>query len=388
MLIIHGTVHTMDGPAIDNGFVAIREGKIWKVGPMEECPADWKGETLDARGGHILPGFVDAHCHLGMFGDSTGIEGDDGNEATDPCTPHLRAVDAVNPMDRGFQEAREAGVTTVLTGPGSANPISGQFAALKTNGRWVDAMVLKAPAAMKLALGENPKLTYHERHEAPTTRMATAAIIRENLAKAAEYREKLERAAQDEEEDKPDYDAKLEALLPVIRGELPVHIHAHRADDMATGIRICKEFGLKYVLVHGTEGHLIPDLLAQEGAGVITGPCLTDRSKPELMHQSLETPAILQRFGVKVAICTDHPETPIQYLPLCAAMAIRGGMDPESALACVTIRAAELAGVAGRVGSLAPGKDADVTVTSAHPLNWLSRMRLVVMDGKVVHGRL
>ena len=323
-----------------------------------------------------------------MFGDSTGIEGDDGNEATDPCTPHLRAVDAVNPMDRGFQEAREAGVTTVLTGPGSANPISGQFAALKTNGRWVDAMVLKAPAAMKLALGENPKLTYHERHEAPTTRMATAAIIRENLAKAAEYREKLERAAQDEEEDKPDYDAKLEALLPVIRGELPVHIHAHRADDMATGIRICKEFGLKYVLVHGTEGHLIPDLLAQEGAGVITGPCLTDRSKPELMHQSLETPAILQRFGVKVAICTDHPETPIQYLPLCAAMAIRGGMDPESALACVTIRAAELAGVADRVGSLAPGKDADVTVTSAHPLNWLSRMRLVVMDGKVVHGRL
>ena len=247
---------------------------------------------------------------------------------------------------------------------------------------------MRAPAAMKLALGENPKLTYHERHEAPTTRMATAAIIRENLAKAAEYREKLERAAQDEEEDKPDYDAKLEALLPVIRGELPVHIHAHRADDMATGIRICKEFGLKYVLVHGTEGHLIPDLLAQEGAGVITGPCLTDRSKPELMHQSLETPAILQRFGVKVAICTDHPETPIQYLPLCAAMAIRGGMDPESALACVTIRAAELAGVADRVGSLAPGKDADVTVTSAHPLNWLSRMRLVVMDGKVVHGRL
>ena len=388
MLIIHGTVHTMDGPAIDNGFVAIREGKIWKVGPMEECPADWKGETLDARGGHILPGFVDAHCHLGMFGDAMGFEGDDGNEATDPCTPHLRAIDGVNPMDRCFRDARLAGVTTVLTGPGSANPISGQFVAMKTAGRWLDDMVIKAPAAMKLALGENPKLTYHERHEAPTTRMATAAIIRENLAKAAEYREKLERAAQDEEEDKPDYDAKLEALLPVIRGELPVHIHAHRADDMATGIRICKEFGLKYVLVHGTEGHLIPDLLAQEGAGVITGPCLTDRSKPELMHQSLETPAILQRFGVKVAICTDHPETPIQYLPLCAAMAIRGGMDPESALACVTIRAAELAGVADRVGSLAPGKDADVTVTSAHPLNWLSRMRLVVMDGKVVHGRL
>ena len=388
MLIIHGTVHTMDGPAIDNGFVAIREGKIWKVGPMEECPADWKGETLDARGGHILPGFVDAHCHLGMFGDAVGVEGDDGNEATDPCTPHLRAVDAINPMDRCFQEAREAGVTTVLTGPGSANPISGQFAAVKTNGRWVDAMVLQAPAAMKLALGENPKLTYHERHEGPITRMATAAVIRENLAKAVEYRDKLERAAADPDEEKPEFDAKLEALLPVVRRELPVHIHAHRADDIATGIRICKEFGLEYVIVHGTEGHLIANELAREGARVITGPCLTDRSKPELMHQSLETPAILQRHGVKTAICTDHPETPIQYLPLCAAMAVRGGMDPESALACITIRAAELAGVAHRVGSLAPGKDADLTVTSSHPLNWLSRVRLVVMDGKVVVSSL
>ena len=194
MLIIHGTVHTMDGPAIDNGFVAIREGKIWKVGPMEECPADWKGETLDARGGHILPGFVDAHCHLGMFGDAMGFEGDDGNEATDPCTPHLRAIDGVNPMDRCFRDARLAGVTTVLTGPGSANPISGQFVAMKTAGRWLDDMVIKAPAAMKLALGENPKLTYHERHEGPITRMATAAVIRENLAKAVEYRDKLERA--------------------------------------------------------------------------------------------------------------------------------------------------------------------------------------------------
>ena len=388
MLIINGTVHTMDGLTIPNGYVAVSGDKIAKVGPMEECPSHWEGETLDAQGGHIMPGFIDAHCHLGMFGDAVGFEGDDGNEATDPCTPHLRAIDGVNPLDRCFQEARAAGVTTVLTGPGSANPISGQFAALKTTGKWVDAMVVKAPVAMKLALGENPKCVYNERHETPVTRMATAAIIRENLCKALEYGEKLDKAASDEEEDKPDYDAKLEALLPVVRGELPVHIHAHRADDMATGIRICKEFGLKYVLVHGTEGHLIPDLLAQEGAGVITGPCLTDRSKPELMHQSLETPAILQRFGVKVAICTDHPETPIQYLPLCAAMAIRGGMDPESALACVTIRAAELAGVADRVGSLAPGKDADVTVTSAHPLNWLSRMRLVVMDGKVVHGRL
>lgn len=384
MLIINGTVHTMDGLTIPGGYVAIRGDKIAQVGPMEECPENWEGQIFDAHGGHIQPGFIDAHCHLGMFGDGVGVEGDDGNEATDPCTPHLRAVDAVNPLDRCFQEARDAGVTTVLTGPGSANPISGQFAALKTNGKWVDAMVLRAPAAMKMALGENPKLTYNERHETPSTRMATAAIIRENLAKAVEYREKLERAAEDEDEDKPDYDAKLEALLPVINGELPVQIHAHRADDIATGIRICKEFGLKYVIVHGTEGHLIPELLAQEGAGVITGPCLGDRSKPELVNMTIETPAILQRFGVKTAVCTDHPETPIQYLPLCAAMAIRGGMDPESALACITINAAQLAGIDNRVGSLTPGKDADVVVTSAHPLNWLSRVRLVIMDGKVI----
>ncbi len=214
--------------------------------------------------------------------------------------------------------------------------------------------------------------------------MATAAIIRENLDKAVEYGEKLERADEDEDEDKPDYDAKLEALLPVIRGELPVQIHAHRADDIATGVRIGKEFGLKCVIVHGTEGHLIPELLAQEGAGVITGPCLGDRSKPELVNMTIETPAILQRFGVKTAVCTDHPEIPIQYLPLCAAMAIRGGMDPESALAGITINAAQLAGIDHRVGSLTPGKDADVVVTSAHPLNWLSRVRLVIMDGKVI----
>lgn len=382
MLIINGAVHTMEGPVIPEGYAALSGGRIARTGPMEECPQHWEGEVLDAEGGHILPGFVDAHCHLGMFGDALGFEGDDGNESTDPCTPHLRAIDAVNPLDRCFREAREAGVTTVLTGPGSANPISGQFAALKTAGRWVDEMVVKAPVCMKLALGENPKSVYNERHETPVTRMATAAIIRENLRKALEYAEKLERAAADEEEDKPDYDARLEALLPVVRGELPVHIHAHRADDIATGVRLAREFGLKCVIVHGTEGHLIPELLAREGVPVITGPCLGDRSKPELANMTLENPAALARRGVETAICTDHPETPVQYLPLCAAMAVKGGMDPESALAAITIRAARIAGIDGRVGSLAPGKDADVVVTAGHPLDPLSRVRAVFIDGR------
>ena len=386
MLIINGTVHTMEGLTIPGGYVEIRGNKIAGFGPMEECPKQWEGEVFDAQGGHIQPGFVEAHCHLGMFGDAVGVEGDDGNEATDPCTPHLRAVDAINPMDRCFQEAREAGVTTVLTGPGSANPISGQFAAIKTNGRWVDAMVLQAPAAMKLALGENPKCVYNERHETPVTRMATAAIIRENLSKALEYGEKLDRAEEDEDEERPDFDPKLEALLPVVRGELPVHIHAHRADDIATGVRIAKEFHLKCVIVHGTEGHLLPELLAAEGIPVITGPSLGDRSKPELRNMTIENPAKLAGAGVDIAICTDHPETPVQYLPMCAALAVKGGLSREQALAAITIGAARIAGIADRVGSLTAGKDADIVITHGDPLDMLCQVRKVWIDGRLVKG--
>ena len=382
MLIINGTVHTMDGPIIKNGYVAVKGSKIAQAGPMKDCPKSWEGEVFDAQGGHICPGFIDAHCHLGMFGDALGFESDDGNEETDPCTPHLRAIDGVNPLDRCFTEARAAGVTTVLTGPGSANPVSGQFAALKTDGRWVDAMVVQAPAAMKLALGENPKQVYHDRDETPVTRMATAAIIRENLRKAVEYGEKLDKATRDEDTDPPDYDAKLEALLPVVRGELPVHIHAHRADDIATGVRIAKEFGLRCVIVHGTEGHLIPDLLAREKIPVITGPALGDRSKPELANMTLENPAILWKAGVRFAICTDHPEVPIQYLPLCAALAVKGGLDPEEALAAITVTAARIAGLDGALGSLAPGREADIVVTDRHPLELLGQVRAVFMGGR------
>ncbi len=382
MIIYNGVVHPMDGPVIPRGYVTFEGGKITAVGPMEEL-----GETpegLDAQGGHILPGFIDAHCHLGLFGDSLGFEADDGNESTDPCTPQLRAIDGVNPLDRGFQEAREGGVTTVLTGPGSANPIAGQFLAMKTNGRWVDEMVVKAPVAMKFALGENPKSVYNERKETPVTRMATAAIIRENLSKAQEYQDKQSKADEDPDTDMPDYDAKLEALVPVVEGEVPAHFHAHRADDIATAVRLSKEFGLDYVIVHGTEGYKVAELLAAEGVPVITGPCLTDRSKPELVGQTLENPALLARAGVKVAICTDHPETPIQYLPLCAAMAVRGGMEEEAALAAITSTAAEIAGIEKRVGTLTPGKDADIVVTAGHPFDWNGRIKAVFIDGKQV----
>ena len=384
MLIQNGVVHPMDAPVIPRGFVLLEGDKIAAVGPMEALPAGYSGEVLDAEGGHILPGFIDAHCHLGLFGDALGFEADDGNESTDPCTPQLRAIDGINPLDRGFREARAGGVTTVLTGPGSANPIAGQFAAVKTDGRWVDEMVVKAPAAMKFALGENPKSVYNERKETPVTRMATAAIIRENLAKAQEYQDKQSKAEEDPEEDMPDYDARLEALSPVVTGALPAHFHAHRADDIATAVRISGEFGLKLVVVHGTEGYLVPELLAQANVPVITGPCLTDRSKPELVGQTLSNPARLRAAGVKVAICTDHPETPIQYLPLCAAMAVRGGMEPEDALAAITRDAAEIAGISKRVGTLTPGKDADVVVTSGHPFDWNGEIRAVFLNGKRV----
>ena len=383
MMIVNGVVHPMDGPVIQRGYVAFEDGKITAVGPMEELTAVAEG-AMDAQGGHILPGFIDAHCHLGLFGDSLGFEADDGNESTDPCTPQLRAIDGVNPLDRCFQEAREGGVTTVLTGPGSANPIAGQFLALKTDGRWVDEMVVKAPAAMKFALGENPKSVYNDRKETPVTRMATAALIREELSKAMEYQDKQDKASEDPDTDMPDYDAKLEALLPVLKGEVPAHFHAHRADDIATAVRLSREFGLKYVIVHGTEGYKISDLLAAEGAAVITGPCLTDRSKPELVGQTLANPALLSKAGVRVAICTDHPETPIQYLPLCAAMAVRGGMEEEEALAAITRNPAEIAGIGHRVGTLTPGKDADIVVTQGHPFDWNGKVQAVFLEGKQV----
>ena len=374
----------MDGPVIPDGFVVLEGKTITAVGPMEALPAGYSGPVLDAAGGHIFPGLVDAHCHLGLWGDGLGFEADDGNESTDPCTPHLRGLDGVNPLDRCFQEARQGGVTTVLTGPGSANPIAGQFLALKTTGRWVDEMVVKAPAAMKFALGENPKSVYNERKETPITRMATAALIRENLSKAQEYQAKQAKAQDDPDTDPPDFDPKLEALLPVLRGILPAHFHAHRADDIATAVRISREFGLNFAIVHGTEGYKVAPLLASAGVPVITGPCLTDRSKPELVGQTLDNPVLLAQAGVKVAICTDHPVIPIQHLPICAAMAVRAGMDPEDALAAVTRNPAEIAGLGDRLGVLAPGRDADIVVTQGHPLDWTCRLTAVFIDGAQV----
>ena len=381
MYLIHGILHTMVSDVIDDGFVAFEGGKITAAGAMSALTLPDGAEVLDVSGCHIYPGLVDAHSHLGMFGDSLGFESDDGNEITDPVTPQLRAIDAINPFDRCFQEAREGGVTTVVTGPGSANAIGGQMAAIKTVGRRVDDMILRAPVAMKFALGENPKSCYNDRHETPITRMATAALIREELFKAKEYLDKKNRAAEDEDAEAPEFDLKLEALIPVIKGELPAHFHAHRADDIATAVRIAGEFGLNYVIIHGTEAHRIADLLAQDGTRVVTGPIIGDRSKPELANQRIDNTAILKQAGVQVAICTDHPENPEQYLPMGAAVCAKQGIEAEDAMDAITRDAAEIAGVADRVGTLEVGKDADIAVFRGHPLELSAAVEAVFIDG-------
>ena len=388
MDIINAKIFPMDGPCIENGYVRMENGLVRAVGPMRVYDGGEDAETLDAGGGRLLPGFVDAHTHMGMWEDGLGFEGDDGNEDTDPSTPQLRAVDAVNPLDRCFLEALEAGVTTVITGPGSANPIGGQLCAMKTYGRRMEDMVVKAPAAMKMALGENPKTTYHGKSQTPVTRMATAAIIREQLSQAVRYRQDKLRAQEDEETEEPEFDAKCEALLPVVNGELPVHFHAHRLDDIFTAQRIAREFDLDYVIVHGTQAHLAPNLMAEDHVRILCGPLLCDRSKPELRDLTPANPAILQKEGVEIALITDHPVIPEQYLPLCGGLAVREGLPYEEALKALTIVPAKICGIADRVGSITPGKDADLVLFRDDPLTVAAKPAAVFAMGRLVRQAL
>lgn len=383
MLILkNAKVLTMAAEDFEKGDVAIHKGRI-KAVAAQIVPTD-DDEVIDCSGKWLMPGIIDAHCHLGMWEDSMGFEGADGNEATDPITPQLRAIDSVNPFDRGFADAREAGITTVVTGPGSANVIGGQFAALKTAGRSVDEMILRAPAALKVAFGENPKRVYHEQNKMPSTRMATAALLREAFVEAQEYSRKLEQGGKDLEK-LPERSLKMDIMLQVLNREIPLKAHAHRADDILTAIRIAKEFDCDYSIDHCTEGYLITDLLKEEKAKIIIGPMLGERSKIELKNMTFKSAKILADAGIKFALMTDHPVIPIQYLPLEAALAVKEGLDEMTALKAITIHAAEITGIDDHVGSIEVGKDADIAVFSGNPLDLRTKAELVLINGVIVH---
>jgi imidazolonepropionase-like amidohydrolase len=389
MLFINARILTMEQENFDAGFLLIKDKKIAGVGSMSDLSNSQlqAEQTVDVKGATILPGMIDAHTHIGMWEDSIGFEGDDGNEETDPCTPHLRAIDGVNPRDRCFEDARSAGVTTVVISPGSANPIGGQMILTKTAGARIDDMVLKAPFAMKFALGENPKSVYNKKNQQPSTRMATASIIREQLHRAKQYMSKLGRAHTGKESGELAYDIKCEALIPVLRREIQAHFHAHRADDIFTAIRIAKEFDLDYVIIHCTEGHLIAKELAAARICAIVGPSFGDRFKPELTNLTFQTPGILSRENILCSITTDHSAVPIQYLPLCASLAVKEGMPEEKALRAITLDAAAICGVDDRVGSLQAGKDADFSVWSGHPFDFNAVVAMTVIDGEIVYRR-
>lgn len=369
------------------GDVAFENGRIVGVGPALEVS---DGEEYDLTGMTVIPGIIDAHCHIGMFEDGMGFEGDDGNEMSSTTTPEMRAIDAVNPFDKCFVEARNGGVTTCVTGPGSANVLGGMFCAIKTFGNGVEDMLLKQDVGMKAAFGENPKRVYHNQ-KTIFTRMQIAATLRKSLTKAKEYEKKI-RLADGDESKLPEKDLAMEALLPVVRRELPLKVHAHRADDILTALRIAREFGIRLTLDHCTEGYLIPELLkegiGETGAGVIIGPLLSDRGKIELRNLSYEAPRILYENGIEFAMMTDHPVIPQQYLPVAAGLAVREGLPEYEALRSITINAARITGLDDRIGSISVGKDADIAVFNGSPLQTFSRCMMTVINGVIVNNRL
>lgn len=383
MKIYNVQIKTMDGGrTIPNGWIEVENGKITAV--ESGTPENITESDINGKSGLLLPGFIDAHTHLGIIENGIDFEGDDCNEATDPFTPQMRTIDGINPFDRCFEEARKRGITSVVVAPGSANPCGGEIIAMKTMGRRADDMLIKT-TGIKFALGENPKRTYNDRDEMPVTRMATAAIIREGLAKAVRYLDDVNVFESDRENhDMPEYDIKCEALIPLLNGEIAAHFHCHRADDMFTALRISKEFGLKAVIVHATEGYLIADILGTEkGIAAISGPVICDRCKPEMKGLDIKNTAELVRNGVKTSICTDHPVIPIQYLPASAAMAVKGGLDYESALEAITIKAAEIADIDKTTGSITVGKDADIQLYHGNPLDIANEPELVMIGGKI-----
>lgn len=382
LAIKNGKLLTITNGTIDGGTILIEDGKIVKVGKDIEIPAG--AQVIDATGNYVMPGVIDAHAHVGIWEESLGWEGNDVNEMTDPVTPHVRAIDAINPEDQGLKDAVAGGITAIWCAPGSANVIGGEGVTMRTYGATMDDMILKNFSGLKAAFGENPKRVYSGMKKMPSTRMGTAAVLRETLVKAQNYLKKIEKANGDPDK-MPERDLRLEGVVRVLKREIPLRTHAHRADDIITALRIAREFDIEMTIEHCTEGHKIVDKLAEWNIQCVVGPSFGSRSKVELANKSFKTAGILAKAGVRVSIMTDHPVIPIQYLPMMAGLAVKEGMDEEDALRALTINPATISGVADRLGSLEVGKEADIAIFDGHPLEMRTHCLYTIMRGAVVH---
>lgn len=372
--LTNGTIYTMEDGILEAGTILIEDGKIAAMGTGIDIPAD--AEVFDVEGRMITPGFIDAHTHMGIDEEINQPIGDDCNEMTEPNTAELRAMDAINYRDLSFNDAVQAGITTVMITPGSANVFAGLVTVMKTAGKTYKDMLINGEAGLKMAFGENPKRVYGEKDKSPSTRMATMAIARQGFYEAKEYVNKSE-------EDR-EFSLQTENIAKALDGGIPVRAHAHRADDILTAIRLRDEFNLDLVIEHCTDGHLIVEELKEANVPVCIGPSLSNRAKVEMEHVTFRTPGILAAAGLNVALITDHPCTPIQYLPICAGIAVREGMDEMDALKALTINPAKILRIADRTGSLKVGKDADIVVWNYHPLEIQGKPQMVFVNGRQV----
>lgn len=379
LAIIHGKVLTMSDKGrkvISDGTVLVKDGMIQKLSEgKEEIPGEYR--IINAKGCFVMPGFIEAHCHMGITEEKKGMEGDDCNETVDPVTPSLRAIDAINPMDDAFHNAVRAGITAAHIGPGSSNVVGGQFVVVNNHGRCIDDMILKFPSALKVAFGENPKVNYSGMSKSPSTRMAIAAMLRKELLSAKQY---LSGHKKDQ-----DTDLRFEAYRPVFEKKIPLKAHVHRADDIQTAIRIAKEFDIKMTLDHCSEGHLIAEEIKASGFPAIVGPDLASRNKIEVQNMAFKTAGILSKAGILTAVTTDHPVSLIQSLPICAALAVKEGMDMEEALKAITLYAARICGVSDKIGSLEQGKQADIVIHDGHPFDIFTQTMCTIIKGSIVY---
>lgn len=379
MVIINGKIFTMEDKSIECGYIRTKGKFIEEVGDMSAYKKVNNEQIIDVNGAWVLPGLIESHAHIGITEEKWGTIADDCNEGTNPVTASLRAMDAINPMDPAFHDAIKAGITSVMAGPGSANVVGGQFVFMKTQGRCIDNMIIKHPAAMKVAFGENPKTTYGDKDQYPATRMAVAATLRSTLFQATQYKKDKESGNLAKE----DFD--MEPWIPVLNKEIPMKAHAHRADDILTAIRIAGEFNVDITIDHGTEGHLIVDEIVKSGFPVISGTALTARNKIEVQNMNFKTPSILQKAGILFSVTTDHPVALIQYLPICAGLAVKNGLPMEEGLKSITINPARICRVDDMVGSLMKGKHADIAIFTGNPMEVFTKTLYTIIDGEVVY---